>query len=51
MLVVYFMLIEKLLNQKEIPLFSARDIIDFLVFKFYREMTEGRMISVLKEHH
>jgi SRSO17 transposase len=51
MLVGCFMLKEKLLNQEEIPLLSARDIMDFLVFKFYREMTEERMIAALKERH
>jgi SRSO17 transposase len=48
MLVEYFMLKEKLLNQEEIPLLSARDIMDFLAFKFSREMTEKRMIAALK---
>jgi len=52
MLVGSFMLKEKLLNQEEMPLLSARDIMDFLVFKFYKElMTEERMLASLKERH
>lgn len=52
MLVGSFMLKEKLLNQDEMPLLSARDIMDFLVFKFYKEMmTEERMLASLKERH
>lgn len=27
------------------------DIIDFLVFKFYKEMSEERMFTALKEQH
>jgi len=51
MMIGGFMLNEKLLNQDEIPLLSARDIMDFLVFKFYKEMTEERMLETLKERH
>lgn len=51
MMIGCFMLKEKLLNKEEIPLLSARDIMDFLVFKFYREMTEESMIKKLKERH
>lgn len=52
MLVGCFMLKEKLLNQEEMPLLSARDIMDFLVFKFYKEMmTEEIMLTNLKERH
>lgn len=51
MLVGAFMLKEKLLNIDEMPLLSARDIMDFLVFKFYKEMTEERMLATLKERH
>jgi len=46
-----FMLKEKLFNQDEIPLLSARDIMDFLVFKFYKEMTEDKILNQLKERH
>jgi len=35
----------------EIPILSARDIMDFLFFKFYKEMTEERLLSQLKECH
>lgn len=46
-----FMLKEKLLNKDGLPLLSARDIMDFLVFKFYKGMTQERMLSMLKERH
>ena len=51
MLVGSFMLNEKLLNQDEIPLLSARDIMDFMVYKFYREMTDEKMLSTLQQRH
>lgn len=51
LLIGSFMLKEKLLNQEEIPLLSARDIMDFLVFKFYKEMTQERMLEILEERH
>lgn len=51
MLVGSFMLKEKLLNQEEIPLLSARDIMDFMVYKFYREMTDELMLEKLKQRH
>ena len=51
MMIGCFMLKEKLLNKIEMPLLSARDIMDFLIFKFYREMSEERMLLTLKERH
>jgi SRSO17 transposase len=51
MMVGCFVLKEKLLNQEEIPILSARDIMDFLYFKFYKEMTEERLLRQLKERH
>jgi SRSO17 transposase len=51
MMVGCFMLKEKLLNQDEIPILSARDIMDFLFFNFYKEMTEDRLLRQLKERH
>lgn len=51
MMVGCFMLKEKLRNKDDIPLLSARDIMDFLVFKFYKEMSEERMLAALKERH
>ena len=51
MLVGSFMLKEKLLNKDEVPLLSARDIMDFMVFKFYREMTDEIMIERLHHRH
>lgn len=51
MLIGSFMLKEKILLKDNIPLMSARDIMDFLVFKFYREMTEDRMIDLIMQRH
>jgi SRSO17 transposase len=51
LLVGSFILKEKLLSKEDIPLLSARDVMDFLVFKFYKEMTEDRMLSMLQERH
>ena len=51
MLVGSFMLKEKLLNQDEVPLLSARDIMDFMVYKFYREMTDELMLEKLQQRH
>ena len=51
MLVGSFLLKEKLNNKDEIPLLSARDIMDFMVFKFYREMTEERILAQLRQRH
>lgn len=38
-------------NQQEAPLLSVRDIMDFLVFKFYKQMTPERMLNTLRERH
>jgi len=51
MIVGSFMLKEKLLNQEEVPLLSARDIMDFMVYKFYREMTDELMLEKLQQRH
>ncbi len=51
MLTGSFMLKEKLLLKDSIPLLSACDIMDFLVFKFYKEMTEDRMIGQIMQRH
>lgn len=51
MLVGSFMLKEKILNQNQIPLLSARDIMDFMVYKFYREMTDEMMLEKLNQRH
>jgi len=51
LLVGSFLLKEKLLNQDEIPLLSARDIMDFMVYKFYREMTDDKMLAALQQRH
>ena len=50
-MVACFMLQEKIAQHEEIPLLTARDIMDFLVFKFYREMTEEKLLNQLKERH
>lgn len=46
-----FLLKEKILNKEEIPILSARDIMDFLHFKFYKKMTEEQMLKQLKQRH
>lgn len=51
MIVGSFMLKEKILNHDQIPLLSARDIMDFMVYKFYREMTDERMLEKLEHRH
>ncbi|MBK3518338.1 hypothetical protein [Carboxylicivirga marina] len=51
MLIGSFMLKEKLQWKDDIPLLSARDIMDFLVFKFYKEMTEDRLIDQIMQRH
>ena len=52
MLIGSFMLKEKLHLKEDIPLLSARDIMNFLVFKFYKEMTEERIIEqIMQRHH
>src|SRR5699024_3386601 len=51
MMVGAFLLHEKLFHKEESPLLSARDIMDFLVFKFYREMTPEIMLNKLRERH
>ena len=51
LLVGSFMLKEKLLSQEDIPILSARDIMEFLIFRFYKEMTEERLLAALQERH
>ena len=51
MMVGAFLLQEKLFNKDEAPLLSARDIMDFLIFKFYKEMTDEGMLNRLRERH
>lgn len=51
MIIGSFMMKEKLLLKDDVPLLSARDIMDFLVFKFYKEMTEERMIDKIIQRH
>ncbi len=51
LMVGVFLLKEKILQKDEIPILSARDIMDFLVFKFYREMTEEKLLQQLQTRH
>lgn len=51
LLVGSFILKEKILNQKEIPILSARDVMDFLVFKYYKEMSEEDLLKQFRERH
>jgi len=46
-----FMLKEKLLHQSEIPLLSARDIMDFMVYKIYKSLTEEQILDRIFERH
>ena len=46
-----FLLKEKLLNKEEIPLLTGRDIMDFMIFKFYQSMTDDKILNQLKERH
>jgi len=50
-LVSSFILKEKLLNFETIPLLSARDIKDMLVFKLYKQMTEEQMLDRIFNRH
>lgn len=50
-LVSSFILKEKLLNFERIPLLSARDIKEMLVFNLYKQMTEDEMVDRLIERH
>lgn len=42
---------EKLLLKENVSLLSARDIMVFLVFKFYKEITEERMRDKIMQRH
>lgn len=46
-----FILKEKLRRFDDLPLLSARDIKDWLVFKLYKEMTEDQMLSKMYDRH
>ncbi|MFV0506521.1 MAG: hypothetical protein ACK5L5_07410, partial [Bacteroidales bacterium] len=50
-LVGSFLLRERLLQKEDIPLLSARDIMDFFVFKFCKETPEERMLTMMRERH
>lgn len=46
-----FMLKEKLVCFDEMPLLSARDIIEFLSFKLFKAMTEEQMLHKIQNRH
>lgn len=46
-----FVLKEKLTCFDQMPLLSARDIKDFLVFKLYKQMTEEQMLDQIRARH
>jgi SRSO17 transposase len=50
-LVSSFILKEKLGNFDELPLLSARDIKEWIVFKLYKEMTEEQMADRIFKRH
>jgi len=45
------MLKEKLMSKEDLPLLSARDIMDFPVFRFYKEMTGERLLTAMQERN
>jgi len=50
-LVSSFILKEKLRCFEELPLLSARDIKDWIVFKMYKEMSEEQMLNKMYDRH
>ena len=50
-LVSSFILKEKLLNNNELPLLSARDIKELIVFKLYKQMTDEQMFEKIINRH
>jgi len=46
-----FMLREKLFCFDDVPLLSARDIKEWLVFKLYKQMSEEQMINKMFNRH
>lgn len=50
-LVSSFILKEKLRCFEDLPLLSARDIKDWIVFKMYREMSEEQMLNKMYDRH
>lgn len=50
-LVSSFILKEKLLSFNDLPLLSARDIKEWLVYKLYKEMTQDQMIDKIFNRH
>ena len=51
MIIGSFIMKEKRLSKDDIPLLSAWDIMDFLVFKSYKEMTGERMLDKIMQRH
>jgi hypothetical protein len=46
-----FMLKEKLFCFDDLPLLSARDIKEYLTFKFYKDMSEEQMMDRIYNRH
>jgi SRSO17 transposase len=46
-----FILKEKIKHIDDIPLLSARDLKDMLVFKFYKQMTDEQFVDVIFDRH
>lgn len=50
-LVSSFILKEKLLNKEEIPLLSAKDVKELVIFQLYRQMTDEQMYHKISHRH
>jgi SRSO17 transposase len=50
-LVSSFILKEKLLNREEIPLLSAKDVKELVIFQLYRQMTDEQMYHKIIHRH
>ena len=46
-----FILKEKLRNNEDLPLLSARDIKEIIVFQLYRQMTDEQMYEKIINRH
>ena len=50
-LVSSFILKEKLLNKEEIPLLSAKDVKELVIFQLYKQMTDEQMYQKIIHRH
>src|SRR5690554_1674333 len=48
---VVFILKEKLLNKEEIPLLSAKDVKELVIFQLYKQMTDEQMYQKIIHRH